>query len=329
VSLKRNLYAGKRQSGGLRLNVFTDDELDQIHAATLEVLWKTGIFVEDEEALEVFDAGGATVDLKTKIVKIPPYVLEDAVSSAPEIVILAGRNSNNDMVLERSRVGFTNFGEAIKVIDAHTGELREPTKADVGDCAVLIDYLEHVDVCERPMGAHEVPQAVAALHNAEAMLSNTTKHCFLGPQNGYLAKKVGEMVAAVVGGTDKLRDRSVLTFLTCPVSPLKLVRDCCEIIMEAARSGMGVGVLSQALAGGTSTITRAGTLVTHNAEVLSGLVLSQLTRKGSPFIYCSSTCSLDLRYGTAVVGNPETGLLSAAIAQMARYYLLPSWVAGG
>ncbi|NIO04390.1 MAG: hypothetical protein GTN74_07160 [Proteobacteria bacterium] len=327
--MKRNIYAGKRQSGGLRLDVFTDDELDQIHAATLEVLWKTGIFVEDEEAVEVFDGGGAIVDPKTKIVKIPPHVLEDAISSAPEILVLAGRNQKNDMVLERNRVGFTNFGEAIKVVDAHTGELREPTKADVADCAVLIDYLDHIDVCERPMGAHEVLQSVAALHNAEALLSNTTKHIFLGPQSGPLAKRVVEMVAAVVGGKDKVRDRSVLTFLTCPVSPLKLVRDCCEIIMEAARSGMAVGVLSQALAGGTSTVTIGGTLVTHNAEVLSGLVLNQLTRKGSPFIYCSSTCSLDLRYGTAVVGNPETALISAAIAQMARYYLLPSWVAGG
>ena len=327
--MKRNMYAGKTQSGGLSVKVFTEDELDQIHAATIEVLRDVGIFVEYEEALEVFDGGGAIVDPKTKTVKIPSYVLEDAVQSAPEVFTLAGRRPEHDMVIGSNRIGFTNFGEAIKLIDPHTGELREPTKAGVADCTVLIDYLDNIDVCERPMGAHEVNQAVAALHNAEALLSNTTKHIFLGPQSGQLAKKVVEMIAAVVGGKDRVRERSVLTFLTCPVSPLKLVRDCCEIIMEGARSGTGVGVLSQALAGGTSTVTLAGTLVTHNAEVLSGLVLSQLTHKGSPFIYCSSTCSLDLRYGAAVVGNPETGLVSAAVAQMARYYLLPSWVAGG
>ena len=327
--MKRNMYAGKTQSGGLSVNVFTQDELDQIHAATLEVLRDVGIFVEDEEALEVFDGGGAIVDPKTKTVKIPSYVLEDAVQSAPEVFTLAGRRPEHDMVIGSNRIGFTNFGEAIQVVDAHSGKIREPTKADIADCTVLIDYLGNIDVCERPMGAHEVNQAVAALHNAEALLSNMTKHIFLGPQSGHLAKKVVDMIAAVVGGRDKVRDRSVLTFLTCPVSPLKLVRDCCEIIMEGARSGTGVGVLSQALAGGTSTVTLAGTLVTHNAEVLSGLVLSQLAHKGSPFIYCSSTCSLDLRYGAAVVGNPETGLVSAAVAQMARYYLLPSWVAGG
>jgi trimethylamine--corrinoid protein Co-methyltransferase len=161
------------------------------------------------------------------------------------------------------------------------------------------------------------------------MLLNTTKHCLIGPQNGYLSKKIAEMCAAVAGGEDSLRERPIMTFGTCPVTPLKLVRDCCEIIMESVRSGMVLLVLTQAMAGGTSTVTLAGTLVIHNAEVLSGLVLSQLIRKGAPFLYGSSTCSLDLRYATAVVGSPETALISAAVAQMARYYLLPSYVAGG
>jgi trimethylamine--corrinoid protein Co-methyltransferase len=83
------------------------------------------------------------------------------------------------------------------------------------------------------------------------------------------------------------------------------------------------------MAGGSSPVTLAGTLVLHNAEVLSTCVLSQLVRKGAPFVYGSSTCSMDLRFGTAVVGNPETALLNAAIAQISRNYKLPCQVAGG
>ena len=69
------------------------------------------------------------------------------------------------------------------------------------------------------------------------------------------AKKVVEILAAIVGGKEKLRDRPLLTFLTCPVSPLKLVRDCCEIIMEAARDDLAVNILSMAMAGGSSPAT--------------------------------------------------------------------------
>ena len=68
--MKRNLHAGKRQSGGFSLNVFTDEELYEIHLATLEVLQKTGLFVQDKESLEIFGGGGAVVDSKNKIVKI-------------------------------------------------------------------------------------------------------------------------------------------------------------------------------------------------------------------------------------------------------------------
>ena len=113
------------------------------------------------------------------------------------------------------------------------------------------------------------------------------------------------------------------------MSPLKLVRDCCEIIMEAARAGIGVNVLSMAMAGASAPVHLAGTLVTHNAEVLSGIVLAQLTRKGTPVVYGSSTCGLDLKLGTASVGSPELALISAAVAQLAHRYSLPSFVAGG
>ncbi len=60
--MKRNWHAGQRLSGGLSLNILSDDELDEIHLATLEILEKTGLFVEDEEALAIFDGGGAFVD---------------------------------------------------------------------------------------------------------------------------------------------------------------------------------------------------------------------------------------------------------------------------
>ena len=82
------------------------------------------------------------------------------------------------------------------------------------------------------------------------------------------------------------------------------------------------------MAGGSSPMNLAGAVVTTNAEILSCLTLAQLTRKGTPVVYGSSSSSMDLRYASASVGSPECGLINAAIACMARAYLLPSWVAG-
>ena len=326
--MRRNAHAGHRASGGLSLDVFTGDEINDIHLATLEVLGRTGVWVEDDEALDVFEAGGAEVDREERIVRLPAHVVEDAIRSAPPTITLGGRTPDDDVVVESGRVGFTNFGEGIKVTDVETGELREPTKRDVSDAARLIDALPEIDVLERPLGAHDVPQDAVPLHNAEAILANTSKHVFIGPINGRLLDKILEMAAAVVGGGAALRRRPLVSFITCPVSPLKLVRDCCEIIMGSARGGATVNVLSMAMAGASSPVSLAGTLVTHNAEVLSGITLAQLTARGAPVIYGSSTTAMDLRLASASVGSPECGLINAAVAQLARFYLLPSWVAG-
>ena len=327
--MRRNLHAGKMHSGGLSLNMFTNDELYDIHLATLEVLEKTGVFFEDEEAREILHAGGAIVDSETKVVKFPPYLVEDAIRSAPAKVVLYGRRPEDDYLLENNRVGFTNFGEGISIFDLHSGELRETVKQDVADSAVIVDYLGGIDVYERAMGAHDVPQEVQPLHNAEAFLSNTTKHCFHGAGDGRLMRAAIEMAQAIVGGEEELRKRPIISFNTCPISPLKLVRDCTEVIVEGARAGVMVNVLTQALSGGTAPVTLAGTLVVHNAEVLSGIVLGQLVRKGTPMMYGSSTCPLDLRTATATVGSPECGMINAGVAALSNYYSLPSWVAGG
>jgi trimethylamine--corrinoid protein Co-methyltransferase len=181
VTLKRNLYAGKSQSGGLGLKFFTDEELEEIHFATLEILEKTGLRFDDEEALEILDGGGALIDKKSRIAKFPPYLVEDSVRSAPSKLLLAGRNPNHDFVMESNRVGFTNFGEGVFIIDPYTGEHRETTKADVAASALLADYLSEIDVYERAVGAGDVPQETVQLHNAEAWLPNTSKHGFMGP----------------------------------------------------------------------------------------------------------------------------------------------------
>ena len=325
----RNFFPGKLCRQGLSLSTLTDDELFDVHLATLEVLEKTGLFIESDKAIETFDGAGAEVDRRHRIVKLPPYLVEDAIRSAPSKVLLAGRDPSCDKVLEAGRVHFTNFSEGIEVVDPFNGDRRPPLKSDLANAAKLVDYLDDIDVCEKAVGSSDVSQSVMPLHNAEAMLTNTSKHCCVGPGSGFLLKKLVKMAGIIVGGIRKLRERPILSFTTCPVSPLQLINECCDIIMEAARTRSVINILSMAMAGGTSPVTLAGTLVTHNAEVLGGITLNQLTCKGAPVIYGSSTTAMDLKIGAASVGTPECAIISGAVARLARYYALPSYVAGG
>jgi trimethylamine--corrinoid protein Co-methyltransferase len=326
--MRRNVSAGLLGNGGLRLQVFTQDELEAIHQATLEVLKHTGVAVYSEEARERFSQAGCVID-KNLVVKLPPNVVEDAIRSAPAKLVLAGRTPDRDVVLEGRRVHFTNFGEGIKINDLDTGELRGTTKKDLELAARVVDYLDPIDVMEKAMGSQDKPEKVCALHNFEAMLTNTTKHIFGGPDTGDMVDYIMRMAEAISGGPEALRERCQVSFITCPVSPLQLVGESCDIIMASARHGAVINVLSMAMSGASSPISLAGTMVTHNAEVLTGLTLAQLTRKGAPVVYGSSTTAMNMRTATATVGSPELGMISAAVAALARYYLLPSWVAGG
>ncbi len=330
--MRRDRFAGYNTSGGFRLTPFTREELDHIHRATLEVLEHTGIFVHHDEALDYFAKGGAKVDTKTKTVRIPPFMVRDALASAPESVIMHARKAEQDAVIEANRVAFTNFGEALNIYDINTGEHRETCKQDMVELATVIDTVDVISVVEQPAGSHDMPQAIGHLHDYEALVNNTSKHVVMMPHGAEIAEKLvrmSEIVAKAHFPNDPVEDHRIMSFLICPVSPLRLLEPSCDVIIVAARNNVVCNVLSMAMAGGSSSVHLAGTLVTHNAEVLSGIVLNQLVRRGAPVIYGSSTTAFDLRTAAAAVGSPELGMIGAAVGAMAQYYHLPSWTAGG
>jgi trimethylamine---corrinoid protein Co-methyltransferase len=324
--------AGLTESAsGWGLAGLTEAQLDEIHRATLDVLENCGVVVESEEALDLMAVGGCRVDRAEKRVRIPARLVEDAIRSAPERVLLAGRDPAHDVVLEDGRVGFTVFGVGLRVLDIYTGEHRGSTLEDLAQATRLADALTSVDIGFQAVDAGDLPEdSVKGLIEAETIFANTSKHFQFGDLYGGSAlARLLEMAAAVVGGEDELRERPVVSSGGCPTSPLQLGEGLCEIIKGCANAGVPALVLSMAMAGATGPVTLAGTLVTHNAEVLSGLVLHQLVSPGAPFIYGSSTTVMDMTYATAPVGCPELGMIGAAATAMARYYLLPSFMAGG
>lgn len=314
-------------SWGLR--TFSRDALDKIHTATLDVLESTGVRVDSEEALGILEKGGCHVNKKTGVVKFPGDLVMDALSRCPSQILLAGRNRENDFMMGGTKVGFTTFGTGVQTVDLETGELRDSTKEDVARIARLTDALPHMDVLSSPVAARDMPHASYDLHMFEAALMNCTKHYDCDAEDGDRARKMIDMAAVVAGGMEALRQRPLLSLCACPTSPLQLIETCADVIVEAAKHWVPINVLSMVMAGATSPISLSGALVTHNAEVLSGIVLAQMTNPGTPVIYGSSSTTFDMRHGTAVVGVPEMAMISAAAAELANYYGLPSYVAGG
>jgi trimethylamine--corrinoid protein Co-methyltransferase len=230
--------------------------------------------------------------------------------------------------LESGRVYFKNFATGLKVLDPYTKELRNSTKKDLGDIARFCDALPEVDFFTLAVAAQDVDPRVKDLHELEATLSNTSKHFSHDAQNLKNARKIIDMAACACGGREALRKRPIISMGTCTISPLELTEECTDMIIEAAKCGIPMNVLAMGLAGGTTPVTMAGTLVVTNAEVLGGIVLSQLVSKGAPMMYGTSNTIMDLRYTTSPVGAPEHAMCCAAVGQLGQFYDIPTDVGG-
>ena len=162
----------------------------------------------------------------------------------------------------------------------------------------------------------------------KALLVNSVKPIDLDSDSEFF-EEYFEMVAACYGGDkERAKREPINTVGCCPASPLQLDAELCATALTGPKYGFPVNILSMAMAAASSPIYLAGTLVTHNAEVLSGIVLVQLAFPGHPVIYGSSTPCFDFYSESAPVGSPEIAMIGAGVATLAQYYGIPSIVAG-
>jgi trimethylamine--corrinoid protein Co-methyltransferase len=324
--MKRGTKAGGTQHAAAGLTLFTESELAEIHRGSLEVLERTGIWVEADDALDLYADGGCRVDRETHIVKIPGGVAEEALSAIPPRFRLYARDPRNDVEIGGSASHFVNFGVAVRVNDRVTGENREPVKSDVVDAARLIDWCSEIDVLLESVVPSDT--TTPALHMLDVNLRNSTKPVITGPQSPDEMEACLDLLAVACGGRETFAERPPALVGGGIVSPLQLCKQGSDNLLSAARLGLPVAATAMVMAGGSGPQTLAGTLVQHNAEVLACATLVQLANRGNPVILASSSLALDLRYGAAVLGNPEGALINAGVAQLAHMHGVPCWIQG-
>ncbi len=332
--MKEHYYPGARPLEGVELNLFSEDDLRKIHYATMECFMNPGIQVSDAEARQIFKEAGCEVDEKNQVVKIPEFLVNRALMDSPSKFTLWGREKKNNTVQEhKGKVNWTCFGTGVKMCNYEApGKYKtvDSVEQDVADTAKVCDWADNIDYYSLAVSARDwAGKGAQDVHETFTPLTNTSKHFHHIDPVGESVEYYRDMVHAYYGGDEEeARKKPIFSMLLCPTSPLELSSNACQVIIKGSRFGIPVNVLSMAMSGGSSPVFRAGTLVTHNAEVLAGIVLAQLVVPGTSVWYGSSTTTFDLKRGTAPVGAPELGLISAAVGKLAQFYGLPSFVAG-
>lgn len=316
---------------GMGLNIFTRNERDTIHHGACHILKHTGVLVELEEAAERFNSAGALVTKKGSkwLVKIPEWLVTESISSVAKSVTYYARDPAKNFYMEKSHVGFSTFGEQVKIIDLYTGQYRNTIKEDCNNIYRIVDALDGLAWCQRTVCPGDQRVASQAVHNFESLITHNSKHITIGMVNKRSVETIVKMAAAATGGTEQLRERPICTCSCCITSPLILVSQFCETLITALEAGINVDIMAMALSGGTGPVTLAGTIVQTIAEHLSGLVLAQIVKKGSSVTFGSCSTIMDLKTGLTSVGAPEWSMVGTAIARMAQYYDIPCRIGAG
>lgn len=306
----------------------TDDQVQRIHRAALSILERTGVQVEEAEARRLFQEAGA--DVTDDRVRLPRSLVEDAVDWAPSRVVLAGRDPKWDLELEGARVHIGTGGAALTVLDLETGQPRPAVLRDVAELARLVDALDNVHFYLVPVYPTDMDKENVDINQYYAGLANTTKHVQSGVYSVEGIRDTVEMCERIMGGADALRERPIVSFITCwIVSPLKFATDVTTLLIETCRQRIPVVLSAAPMAGSTAPVTLAGMLAQLTAEQLSGVVLTQLAQRGAPLLIGPIPATADMKSGRYLAGAAEFGLTNAAMAQMAQFYRLPIYNSAG
>ncbi|MFO7713712.1 trimethylamine methyltransferase family protein [Desulfosarcina sp.] len=310
-----------------RLQVVNDAQIAQIHMATLDVLERTGIKITHPKALEILAGGGARVNGDR--VKIPGWLVEDAIRKAPSRIVLAKRTGERTIFLERDKSYFGPSLDCVDYLDPKTHQRTRFVSDNVKATAALCDALPNFQWCMTIGMADDVPADIADRVIARKVFENCKKPLVFCCKDTNSVKDTYDMALLLCGGKEKFDEAPTIVHYSEPISPLVYFDPAIDKIMYCAEKRIPLINFPAPQCCGSSPATFAGALVQASAESLSGLVVHQLVAPGAPFIYGAFTTIMDMRSTVFSYGAVEMSLMTAAMAQMAQNYKLPFFGTAG
>jgi len=308
--------------------VLSRDQIEEIIGATLEILERVGVMVSDEEALGLLGKGGARVE-GDGLVRIPSAMVQRAFGTAPHRIVLAGRDGQRTLVLEKNRIYFGTGSDCPYVIDPYSDERRPCLFDDVQNAAKVADALGNIDFFMSLGLVSDVPRLTYDRHQFLAMAMGTKKPLVITCVDRNGLSDQFEMACRIVGGEKKFQDHPYFAVYAEPSSPLTHSKEAVEKLIFAAERGIPVVYTPCPSGGATAPVSMAGIVAQGLAETLSGLVISQLKNEGAPFIMGGVHTIMDMRTSIFSYGAPELSLLSACMTDISKELELPIFSTAG
>jgi trimethylamine--corrinoid protein Co-methyltransferase len=318
-----------RENSGVRFQLLSQDQLQELFEGVLHVLEYTGVDVHHEEARDILKKAGAGVDGMR--VRLPSCLVKDALSKAPRSFTLWARDGNpqHDIHIGPGRAHFGPGPTCPNFIDVETLERRPFVKADAPVVAKVCDALPNIDFVESLGSVGDVPSQLSALYEFAGMFPNTSKPIVAWSYDRFDSAGIHEIAVAEAGGQEAFERRPNYVHYCEPLSPLVSTFEAVDKLIFAARHRVPLVFTPCPISGGTGPVTSAGVVIQGTAESWLGLTLAQLIQPGLPFFMGGVFSVMDMRSIILAYGAPELCLNMAAVSELAHFAGLPLWQTGG
>jgi trimethylamine--corrinoid protein Co-methyltransferase len=314
------------RSNGRRTAPLTEGQCEAIHAASLEILETVGVRLQEPKAVKLLSEAGTRVSNGDRV-HVSAEQIEWALSQAPSTVTLYDRSGDPSLVLDGSRSYFGPGSDALHIVDHRTDERRPPLVSDVETAATSCQRLPNIDFVMSMFLPVDVEQSIADRYQMRAMLNHTTKPIVFVSYDLSGSVDAVSMAQEVAGGGAALSDHPFVACYINTATGLQHNKDAVAKLLFLAERGIPALYIPGSMSGVTGPITIAGSVAVINAGMLVGLVLSQLTRSGAPFVMKGwGGGGLDMRTMVFGYGDPDSRRLAS---HMAGFYGLPCFGLAG
>ena len=256
-------------------------------------------------------------------------MVKDALRKAPSRIVLGKRNGERSVRLERNISWFGASLDCLDYLEPFTGERRRFLLEDCRKTASLLDALPNYSWGMTFGLADDAPAEFADRLVMKTAIAHSEKPMVFCCKDVESLEQIYEMAVIVAGGEKRFLNAPTIVMLADPISPLVFDDNAIDKMLFCAEKRIPQICLGAPQAGSTGPASLAGSIVQGAAESLSGLVLTQVARKGAPFIFGAFATIMDMRTTIFSYGAPEMILMGAALAQISRHIKLPSFGTAG
>jgi len=302
--------------------VLNDEYKQKILDEAKNILFSQGIFMENQEAIELFKQVG--ISNKDQRFFIPPDIVDKALNCAPTEIKSYDREGKEHSILTGDNIHFDPGSTAIYILDENTSDIRSANSSDFIRFSKIVEHLKYIDMQSTAISYQDVPIEAQDWHRLYIALSNCHKPIITGTLRKESFQIMRELLLTCRSSEKNLANKPFPIFDACATSPLKWSDLTSQSLIDAAKSMIPSEIISMPMAGATSPITLLGTITQHCAENLAGVVITQLSKSGAPVIWGGSSAVFDMKYGTSPMGAIESMMINIGDVEMGKFLNLPT-----